>query len=472
MSQKHTSFFDNEIQSKSTLWIKERSALKDVVDKSSYKGAILKFSKKSQKYRERQFILSQSKLYCARRLDSVKYIGYINIQFSTCTVERETVEDQQLYSVKFVRNNRYAKLLIRDEENLNKFKNAIKPYIIQINFHDVFEAKKLIGQGAFASVYLCINRQTKERVAVKTLSKKKATQTKEGRDLILNEIEISGSLDNPHLMKLLEVYESPSSVYMIFDLLEGGDLVSYIKTQQYLSYQDIYTIIRTLLKGLLFLQMNGILHRDIKPDNILLQRKGDIDYTQLKIVDFGLSTRTQVDYYIVNRCGTPGYIAPEILKYEPGKSPKLTFKCDVFSVDVILFHIITGRRPFIGKNVEELLKRNKECKIDFCDSRFDRITHLRDLLENMLIADPIYRICARDALNHKFFDSYIKAEDELEHYDISKFPCEMVEPVINDKKAKNVMLYMTEGLMNGNISGSGTISFGSMKLSEDTTDSG
>lgn len=465
MSERSISFFDNESDTPSfSLWSKERGEMQKIAEKAIFKGNLYKYSKKSQKYKERFFALANGKLYCARSAESARYIGYLGIQFSTFTVERETLGGETVYILRFIRDFKCAKLLLKDKEILERFSIAAKPYVVQTNFHDVYEAKKIIGQGAFASVYLCVHRKTGERVAVKCLSKKKSMKMKDGKLLIMNEMEISSSLDNTHLLKLIEVFESPSSVYLVFELLEGGDLVSYLRTQEYISHQDIYTIVRTILKGLLFLQMNGILHRDIKPDNILLKRKGEMDFTQIKIVDFGLATRSQVESYIVNRCGTPGYMAPEIIKYDPDISPKLTFKCDVFSVGVILYFIIAGRRPFVSDSTEEILKLNERCKISFDDPRFDQMPYLKELLQLMLEPNPVLRICARDALNHRFFDECDSPADDLRFYDSELFPCENNSIVCESTKFKDVKFIATEGLMNGMYSGSGATSTGSVKL--------
>ena len=293
----------------------------------------------------------------------------------------------------------------------------------------------------------------------------------DGRELIMNEIEISAALNDPHLMKLIEVFESSSSIYVVYELLEGGDLITYLKNQEFISHQDIYTIVRSLLKGLLFLQMNGILHRDIKPHNIMLQRRGDIGSSQLKLVDFGLATRADARRYIVNRCGTPGYMAPEVIKYEAGVSERLSYKCDVFSVGVILYFIITGRKPFAADKVGTVIRLNRDCNIDFSDPRFDELPHLRNLIRLMLDANPITRICARDALNHPFFDACEAAADDLPKMNSERFPCNMTEPVSDYKKYEDACLAATDGLMSGRGRTAESYSIGSVKLSEATNDS-
>lgn len=472
MSQKYSSFFDSvDANEQPSLWTEERAILNKVLNPVIFAGNLYKYSKKSLKYKERYFVLSNGRLYCLRNAKADKYIGYISIKFATFAVDRELLDGEVVYIVRFVRDNKCAKLMLKDKQKVEELKDALKPYVIQTNFNHVYEAKKVIGKGAFASVYLCVHKRTGEQVAVKRLSKKKSMKTKDGRQLTMNEIEISASLDNPHLMKMFEVFESSTSIYIVYELMEGGDLISYLKTKEFISHEDIYTIVRSLLKGLLFLQMNGIIHRDIKPHNVMLSRRGESGLNHLKIVDFGLSTQAQVDSYIVSRCGTPGYMAPEVIKYEAGVSPKLSFKCDVFSVGVILYYIITGQRPFIADKIVNVIRLNRECKIDFTDSRFDELPHLRDLIQLMLDPNPVTRICARDALNHPFFDVYTGSTDDFKNYDSFRFPCNVEEPVSDDKKYEDAKVRMTEGLMNGYKAVNDSYSVGSVRLSESTNES-
>ena len=151
---------------------------------------------------------------------------------------------------------------------------------------------------------------------------------------MINEIDIMRALDHDNIIKLYEVYETEKSIYLVLDLIQGKSLQDTLKKSSFKAdYSEIkiFNIIRSLLDALSYLASKGIMHRDLKPDNILLE-KGE----KVKIVDFGLATFIDVPEYIFKKCGTPGYIAPEVFKYDQ-KDPSTAYddRCDVFSAGCI-----------------------------------------------------------------------------------------------------------------------------------------
>jgi len=105
------------------------------------------------------------------------------------------------------------------------------------------------------------------------------------------------------------------------------------------------------LKALVALDKQGIMHRDLKPDNIILKKKGvRMRDNILKLVDFGLATYQDVDEYLFKRCGTPGFVAPEVINAKRGENVKYSTKCDVFSVGIIFFFMLTGKIPYDGED--------------------------------------------------------------------------------------------------------------------------
>ncbi len=155
---------------------------------------------------------------------------------------------------------------------------------------------------------------------------------------MLNEIDIMRALDHENVIKLYEVYETEKSIYLVLELIQGKSLQEILKKSTFreeYSEVKIINMIRSILDALAYLAAKGIMHRDLKPDNILLD-KGD----KIKIVDFGLATFIDVPEYIFKKCGTPGYIAPEVFKYDQ-KNPTTAYDdhCDVFSAGAILFYM-------------------------------------------------------------------------------------------------------------------------------------
>ena len=142
--------------------------------------------------------------------------------------------------------------------------------------------------------------------------------------------------NHPNLIKIYEVYETENSIYMVLDLLEGGELFARLASKVYYDEDKISKLIKNLLSALNHLHKMKIMHRDLKPENILLKSKEND--TDLVIADFGLSTEIlSLDKILFKRCGTPGFVAPEVLNFDEKKFPFYNEKCDIFSVGVIFY---------------------------------------------------------------------------------------------------------------------------------------
>lgn len=147
------------------------------------------------------------------------------------------------------------------------------------------------------------------------------------------------SLAHLNVIELREVYETDNSLYLVMELLKGGNMVSYLTAQSSFSDHDTRCFLFAILQAVAHMHERGVMHRDIKPDNILLRNK-EIAESNICVADFGLSSFTNVDRFLFSRCGTPGFVAPEIFHYESG-AQKYSEVCDEFSVGVI-FHIMYG----------------------------------------------------------------------------------------------------------------------------------
>ena len=148
------------------------------------------------------------------------------------------------------------------------------------------------------------------------------------------------------------------------------------------------------------------MHRDLKPENMILKDKGELQNATLKLVDFGLATQCDVPEYLFKRCGTPGYVAPEIINAPSNENIHYSPKCDVFSAGIIFFILLTGKSPFDGKSFQEILNQNKLCKIDFKNPKLKKHPHVLELLQKMLEVNPGKRCSAKEALNDQFFTVY------------------------------------------------------------------
>lgn len=204
-------------------------------------------------------------------------------------------------------------------------------------------------------------------------------------------------------MKLEELHESKNSVYLVLELLEGGELFNHISSKNSLTVKSVQRILNCLLKALKYLHSNDIMHRDLKPENMILKQKGELEENTLKLVDFGLSSYCDMEEYLFKRCGTPGYVAPEIINSSSKENVKFTPKVDVFSAGIIFYILLIGKSPFKGKSFQEILDQNKKCEIDFNVSRLTKNPVALDLLKKMLKKKPANRFSAEECLSHEFF---------------------------------------------------------------------
>lgn len=182
-----------------------------------------------------------------------------------------------------------------------------------------------------------------------------------------NEIKILRAVDHINLIHLDSVYETSHSYYMVMELFYGGNLKAYIKNSGILSENIASKILKNVLKGIQCLHSHNIMHRDIKPENILFRSKIVSDETQVVLADFGLATFNNVERYIFPKCGTPGFVAPEIASTNKS-TEHYDLKCDMYSVGVTLYYILTGSMPYPGKH--EMMRENREGLWDFQKSMF------------------------------------------------------------------------------------------------------
>ena len=175
-----------------------------------------------------------------------------------------------------------------------------------------------------------------------------------------------------------------------------------------LSPQQTKVIMQNLLRGLSHLNSHRIIHRDLKPENIMFRKPGSLD---LAICDFGLATHADEEKYLFVRCGTPGYVSPEIINIKD-MSTKSQPISDVFSAGVIFHHMLLGCSVFDGKKYNEILTQNRACNFDFSREIYQTLPKSTfDILTMMLEKDPTKRITADQALNHGYFTDEMESEE-------------------------------------------------------------
>ena len=249
-----------------------------------------------------------------------------------------------------------------------------------------------LGSGAFGKVVLGKHILTNELVAIKILDKMILSHTPDDYQSVKQEINILKSVKHKHIVQLYEVLQTSRHIFIIMEYCEGKDLLDYILTKSKLSEEESLKYFQQLINALFYLHSQNIAHRDIKIDNMLLDRNRD-----LKLVDFGLSTKYPDDNLLDQPCGTVVYAAPEVLQGREYHG----MLADVWSSGIVLYGMLSGYLPF-GEQDDEINRRN----IIMGNIRFPSFFSdcVRDLLMHMLDLDPMTRFTLQEVRSHPWFN--------------------------------------------------------------------
>ncbi|CAD8093862.1 unnamed protein product [Paramecium sonneborni] len=293
------------------------------------------------------------------------------------------------------------------------------------NISSIYESNEILGSGASSKVYRVSNKITHVEFASKCIRKDYIykREDKERYNRLIQEIELMRKIDHETIVKMIDIFEGEKSFYIILELLKGESLHSFSKKHT-LSLTQIRQIISRCLQALCYLDLNNIIHRDLKLENLVLNEQGKVD--TVKIIDFGLAIYASSS----NRqlCGTPGYIAPEMFieKYP------YTTKVDVFSLGAIFYKLLCKKSLFTGNTSDEILENNKKF---LCNNHLRNCNDLTiDLIKQMLQKDPNKRISAYQALQHPFFgdkSSELGIAEESPHEIVRTFPHTKPMQIIN-----------------------------------------
>jgi serine/threonine protein kinase len=265
-----------------------------------------------------------------------------------------------------------------------------------------FDVNNKIGKGSSGIVFSGYHSKTKEKVAIKRVDINDLNKNRNGKNLkinkIWNEIEIMKELDHPNIIKLYDVYIDIKNeyLYLIMEFCDGGDLSDYINDYT-LDLTQVKEFITSLKNGLEYLCTRGVVHRDLKPHNILI-KKNQHNKLIIKIADFGLSAFSEDGSLMKTMCGSPLYMSPEIIEHQ-----KYTAKSDLWSIGIIIYQMIYHRHPYENcKNYAELVKLVKTEPIKYPSSPpVDNLTI--DLLQGLLDKNCHNRISWEDFFKHPWF---------------------------------------------------------------------
>lgn len=255
----------------------------------------------------------------------------------------------------------------------------------------LYEPGVPIGTGFNCEVFHCRHRATGIPVAIKVIDIRTATE--QALTNIRREIAILLHVRSPNVVALFDYFYNPRSIYLVLEFIGGGELYDVLASESRLSEPVARHYFRQLLQAIAKLHEHGICHRDIKPENIFL----DASRTTIKLGDFGFSKLQPPDDFLTTPCGTPPYIAPEILLGD------YDLRCDLWSAGVCLFVMLDGKLPFFHPNINILFDLIKTATYTFGDQWRNISPQARNLIERLLVLDPSRRLSASDALCHPWF---------------------------------------------------------------------
>ncbi len=282
-------------------------------------------------------------------------------------------------------------LYFPDQREAERWTQAIRAVAISAGYDSQYEELKF--PASVARVCFAKSRKEQTTVAVKKYSCAELRATPSKYKRLIQEIDISRRVTHPNVGKLIGVYESDTCIALVSEYISGGTLLDRLQTKGKLEEGNAREIAISLLHGIAHLHEIGVIHRDIKLENVLIDDRTDGHLSSV-IIDFGLATYAKEDRGTI--CGTPGYVAPELLFKR-----QYSEKVDIYSAGIVLYMILSDSSPFPGDTESAILARNKRSHITFSSKSWEGVpTQARNLVLRMTESDPLLRISAQQALKH------------------------------------------------------------------------
>jgi len=245
-----------------------------------------------------------------------------------------------------------------------------------------------LGRGGFSVVVKATKKETKEVFAVKIIEKNLSSD--EEYQLLQREIDILKKLTHQNIISLKDVYDEKETIYLVMELVQGGELFDQIVSRGTYSEADAANIVRQILDAVAYMHDNGIAHRDLKPENLLCS--GD-EHNTIKVTDFGLSKDFSTAS-LRTSCGTPDYVAPEVLKGQPYDNT-----VDIWSIGVITYILLCGFPPFYGNTDQQIFEKILRVEYDFPSPDWDHISvEAKQFIKSILVPEPSKRPSAIEAM--------------------------------------------------------------------------
>merc|ERR1712137_1149240 len=282
-------------------------------------------------------------------------------------------------------------------------------------FAEKYHVGDVLGRGAFSVVKEVTSKRSGRRYAVKIIDKKNV-----GQDMqrLRVEIDILTRVKHPNIINLKEIMEDDDTLYIITELVTGGELFDKIVDLGAYTEADAAQLVARMVSAIDYLHSMNIVHRDLKPENLLLKSEGDI--SEVKLADFGLSKIVSdgvQKQMMQTACGTPGYVAPEVLTAD-GYDKEV----DLWSIGVITYILLCGFPPFYNEHLPVLFEAIMEADYDYPEDYWDEISDTaKNFIDRLLVVDPAKRMTTQQAIAHPWLagsasNKKLKVKKKMQNY--------------------------------------------------------
>ncbi|KAJ8962969.1 hypothetical protein NQ314_005686 [Rhamnusium bicolor] len=261
-------------------------------------------------------------------------------------------------------------------------------------FKTRYEVLEELGKGRFGVVHKVIDKVSNQKLAAKFIK----CRTSKDRDKVQDEIDIMNLLRHQKLLQLAAAFENPRDMIMVMEYISGGELFERVVADDFtLTEKDCILFMRQICEGVAYMHTQNIVHLDLKPENIMCHTRTS---HEIKIIDFGLAQKLNPDTPIRVLFGTPEFIPPEIINYEP-----IGVQSDMWSLGVICYVLLSGLSPFMGDNDSETFANITRADYDFEDEAFNTVSqNARDFIAALLVKRKEDRLSAEQCLKHIWLD--------------------------------------------------------------------
>ena len=364
---------------------------------SKFKGFLLK-QRKNKSLVNYWYTIEKKEMHCFFDKDEIKHKSLHSLKGSFIEEAGKTKINNISY-FKFVLfwGMKFKAYLTTDESEFKKWVSMIKNLIGYANIKDFYTLTEDLGNGKFGIVKLGIHNKTGAKVAIKTMQK--SLMTPLDVELTYREIEILKLCQHPHIVRLLDVFESKDFMYIVMENLEGGDLFTFLEKRGFkMPESSSSKIIKSLLEALSYLHSYGIVHRDLKPENVLMVDK--TEQSEVKIVDFGLSKIVGPNEKSSEPFGTLSYVSPEVLEQKEYGKP-----IDIWSIGIIAYLMCAGFLPFDHEDDKEVARMTISEPPKFSSSRWSNVSQEAiDFIKKCLCKSAEKRMTLQEALKHKWLE--------------------------------------------------------------------